>query len=237
MFRSTISQVVRSRPTSTPYIRSFVTSQPKLFLENLFGTKELKKREEIVKQQDDFEIDPNANIVILNEENSKGFQPFDPEVDLAGFKVEQWKSKVVKTQDIESTYTNQDLINIINSTYKQTKSVDQDINEADFKSVDLYDLSFRFQFFKQLQSNLGFDINDYVISKTHDLNQVYEELSKVISQRWVWERNPNGIVLRNDDFKAGNVYLSQELNEKDQAKVFESIVEEINSNKDAEKAV
>lgn len=75
------------------------------------------------------------------------------------------------------------------------------------------DLSFRFQIVKSLQSKLGIDINDYIISKSHDLETLYEEIENLVNKRWKFERNPNAIVLRSEDFDAENIYLNQERND------------------------
>ncbi|KAK6455462.1 ribosomal subunit 39S-domain-containing protein [Scheffersomyces xylosifermentans] len=209
------------RPTS---IRTFCTSIPRPFLENLFGKKEIKKRDEIVKNQDDFESDPEAKITILSEENSPDYKPFDPKVDMADFKIVQWKSQVVKTKNIEATYNSESVSKIINDTYKALKQ--QEIQVAEYKDITLHDLNFRFQFAKSLQKSLGFDLNDYAVSKSHTVQDLYNEVEKVIGERWVYERNANGIVLRPEDFQSANVYLNEELTEGQQKKAFKKLVDQ-----------
>ena len=87
---------------------------------------------------------------------------------------------------------------------------DQEINRDNYKDIKLDDLQFRFEIVKSLQSKLGIDINDYIISKSHDLQSLYEEIEKIVNKRWKNERNPNAIVLRPEDFDADNIYLNQE---------------------------
>lgn len=202
--------------------RCFSYSHRRNFLGNLFGRKTLKDREEIIKKQDDFEIDPNAKIVILNEENSPDKKPFNLEEDMPGFEIAQWKSKFVRNRDIEHSYTPEKLQEIINKTYEDMTGAQL---TQDYNSVYLKDLDFRFKFSKQLQLNLGFNINDYVLTNAHTLNYLYESLCGTISKRWTSERNPNAIVLRPEDFSSPNVYLNEELNESQKQKLYNDLLE------------
>ncbi|ODV78259.1 uncharacterized protein CANTADRAFT_6663 [Suhomyces tanzawaensis NRRL Y-17324] len=204
-------------------IRSFGYSQNRPFL-NLFGKKDLKKREEIIKNQDDFESDPESKIVILSKENSPDYKPFDAETDMPDFKVNQWKSIKVLQPEIETTYNSEKLIENINQAYLELKG--QQISVSQYNNIDLHDLSFRFEFAKALQKKLGFDFNDYTLTTSHTLSQLQKALDKQIKTRWVSERNPNGIVLRKEDFKAPNIYLSEELNEQEQQQKLKDLVEE-----------
>lgn len=204
-------------------IRPFSTSVSRLFLGNFFGTKEAKKKE-IIQNQNDYEVDPNSKIVILNEENSPQYKPFSAEEDMPDFKIGQWKFTQVRSEDIESTFSSEKLAQIINDTYNELKG--EQISEYQYKDVSLSDLHFRFQFGKLLQQKLGFHIKDYTLSRAHNLNYLYSELNKVISQRWSSERNPNAIVLRPEDFqKVQNVYLSNERTQEEQKKAFDELVE------------
>ncbi|KAG2735028.1 hypothetical protein G9P44_001242 [Scheffersomyces stipitis] len=220
MFTSMRSLIVR--PVRVASIRPFGTSAPRPFLENLFGKKEIKKREEIIKNQDDYESDPDAKITILSEKNSPEYKPFDPEVDMADFKINQWKSQVVNPKNIEATYTSEKLSQIFNETYRNLKN--EEITTQQYKDSDLHNLSFRFEFSKSLQKSLGFDISDYILSRSHTVQDLYNEVEKVIAKRWTSERNPNAISLRPEDFKSTNVYLNQELTESQQKKAFKKLV-------------
>ncbi|CUM63324.1 uncharacterized protein PRCAT00000895001 [Priceomyces carsonii] len=203
--------------------RSFSYSSRNTFFSNFFGSKEIKKNQDIIKNQDDYEVDPKSKIVILDEKNSSEYKPFDAEIDMPGFEVRQWKFQTVKDKDIESTFTPEILSTIINETFQEIKGIK--ISEEDYVATDLHDLQFRFKFAKLLQQKLGFNINDYTLSTSHSLSQLSNELGKVISTRWATERNPNAIVLRKEDFQAPNVYLNTERNEKQQEKLYSELVQ------------
>lgn len=191
---------------------------------NFFGKKEVKQQE-IIKKQEDFEIDPEAKITILNEQNSPGYTPFDPESDMPEYKLNQWKDQIVLENKIESTYAKNDkLTDIINDSYKQLTQ--SSISQDQYNSIELHDLQFRFQYAKLLQQKLGFDINDYLLSKAHTLSDLHAGLQSVVETRYVNERNPNGIVLRSEDFSAPNIYLNEELTEQEQDKKLQKLVEE-----------
>ncbi|KAK6197315.1 ribosomal subunit 39S-domain-containing protein [Scheffersomyces amazonensis] len=211
-------------------IRTISTSRASFFFENVFGT---RKNEEIVAKQDELaKIEPDAKIEILNEQNSPDYVPFIPASNMPNFKIEQWKSKIVSPKDIEATYSKSDIITIINDTFKQVQN--KDINQEQYKEINLHDLSFRFQFFKQLQSNLGFDINDFIITQSHDLKQVEDNLTQIINKRWTYERNPNAIVLREEDFKSQNIYLNQELDDYHQQIKFDELVKKANESQEVQ---
>lgn len=205
-------------------LRQFASTPRNQFISNFFGNKDIKQREDIVKKQDDYEVDPNSKIVILNKDNSPNTKPFSVENDMQDFKIHQWKSKVVSDKDLETTYTSENLSSIISEAYKEIKNVE--IKAEDFSKADLHDLSFRFQFAKLLQQKLGFNINDYILTKSHTLEQLYIELIAKVSTRWVSERNPNGIVLRPEDFTSPNVYLSDEPSKDEQDIMYNKLVEE-----------
>jgi len=128
----------------------------------------------------------------------------------------------VRNKDIENTYSPELLQNVINKTYQEVNGIE--LNSG-YSSISLNDLEFRFKFSKLLQQNLGFDINDYVLTKSHTLDALYNELCDVISTRWTNERNPNAIVLRREDFTAPNVYLNEELSKEEQEAVYNELLE------------
>lgn len=195
-----------------------------MFIGNFFGKKEVKQREEIIKNQDDYEVDPDTKIVILKEENSPEYKPFTPEEDMPDFVINQWKHHVVKPQDIESTYDSVKLSQIISQVCQEVlqKPTEQD----GFHETELSDIQQRFKFAKALQQRLGFDINDYTLSKSHNVGELFDALNKVINTRWTNERNPNAIVIRQEDFSAPNVYLNQQPSEKAQEKEFDRLADE-----------
>ena len=204
--------------------RQLSYSHTRLFIGNFFGKKEVKQREEIIKNQDDYEVDPETKIVILKEENSPDYKPFNPEEDMPDFVIEQWKHQVVKPRDIEATYDTTNLIQTISQTYEET--FQSPITQEEFHNASLSDLEARFKFAKSLQQNLGFDISDYTLSKSHTVGELFNALEKVINTRWTNERNPNAIVLRPADFSAPNVYLNQQPSERAQKATYDRIAEE-----------
>lgn len=183
-----------------------------------------KKKNEIVEKQNDYEVDQNAKIVILDEKNAASYKPFDPETDIPGFRINQWKSTVVRAQDVEASVTKEMVNEAINKAYASVMSAQ--VSAEEYSSSRLDDLTRRFEFFKLLQLELGFDIKDHTISRSHTLEYVRDALHKQIASRWSSERNPNAIVLRPEDFaKQENVYLNNELNEEEQAKLYEELKE------------
>ncbi|SGZ54943.1 CIC11C00000001917 [Sungouiella intermedia] len=209
--------------SSAKAIRPFSTSVPRLFLGNFFGTKEAKKKE-IIQNQDDYEVDPTSKIVILSEENSPEYKPFVAEEAMPDFKINQWKFTQVNPEDIEASYSNETLTQVISQSYSELKG--EQINENQYKDISLTDLQFRFQLGKLLQQKLGFDIKDHTLTRAHTLEYLHNELNKVISHRWSSERNPNAVVLRPEDFELVlNVYLSNERTQEEQKKAFEELVE------------
>lgn len=183
----------------------------------------MKKREEIIKNQDDFESDSQDKITILTKDNSPNTKQFDPEVDMEGFKINQWKDTVVRQQDLEATYDSEKLSSIFNQTYQELKG--ETITSTQYQEINLHDLNFRFQYTKALQQKLGFDFNDYALTKSHTLNELFTSINKTVSKRFVNERNPNGIVLRSQDFNAANIYLKEERDTQQQQKELTRIAE------------
>lgn len=196
--------------------RTLSTLAPRSFLDNFFGSREAKKKE-IIAEQNDYEIDPALKITILNKLNSPDFKPFNKETDMPDFKIKQWKDQIVPLSNLSATYTTELLESKINSAYENLTS--KTINSKIYKDTPLSDLEFRFNFAKLLQQKLGFDISDYTLSRAHDVEYLYGELKKTVASRWSNERNPNAIVLKQEDFASvGNVYLNNELTESEQQK-------------------
>ncbi|GEQ72078.1 hypothetical protein JCM33374_g5764 [Metschnikowia sp. JCM 33374] len=201
--------------------RSFVTSQRTRFLENIFGSRESKTKE-LIEKQDDYAVDPSSKILILNEQNSPSHKPFDPATDIPGFKIEQWKDKFVRAQDIESTVTKEMVADAINKAFQESHGTEISVDQ--YSSTSLEDLHKRFNFAKSVQQKLGFDIKDHTITRSHDVEYLYNALQQQIAHRWSSERNPNAIVLRPEDFEdQPNVYLNIEHDEQEQAKIFEDL--------------
>ncbi|KAG5418316.1 hypothetical protein I9W82_003844 [Candida metapsilosis] len=203
---------------------------------DLFGNKSSKitsqqKRSDIIENQDDYINKDLTKITHLTRENSPLYlekvgklksKKLDPE-----FKVRDWKNvKGLRGCDLEVVYDDKvKLQNVFNSSYKQVTG--QDIQFEKYADVTLHDLKFRFELIKQLQSNLGFEFNDYVISCSHDLNSLYYEIEKVVNKRWSNERNPNAIVLRQEDFTAKNIYLNESRDEYEKQKEFSKLLKEV----------
>lgn len=192
-------------------------------MNKIFGSPS-KKVAEIVEKQDEYKEDQLAPITFLNKENSPNYKPFSIEDDMPDFKINQWKSTFVKAKDLESTFTNSSISNAINETYSEVFG--KDLTPENYLNTDLSDLQLRFQFFKSLQQKLGFDISDYTITRSHNVEYLFGELKKLIAARWSSERNPNAIVLREGDFTQPNIYLNKELNEYKQKEYFEKLKEE-----------
>lgn len=206
-------------------IRPFSSAVPRSFLGNFFGTKEAKKKE-IIEKQDEYEVDASSKIVILDRNNSPDYKPFNAAEDMPDFKIIQWKSKVVRAQDIESSFTPESVAEAICDTYSELKG--STISPNKFSDISLADLQFRFDFAKALQLRLGFDISDYTMTRAHNVDYLYLELRKVIAHRWSSERNPNAIVLRPEDFsETANVYLNRERTEEEQKKALDELVEKV----------
>lgn len=201
--------------------KSFSSTHGVSFISNFFGSKQVKQNEELVKNQDNF-AEETSKIVILGDENSPKYQTFDPSRDMPDFHIKQWKNHTIKNKDIESSYTSELLKDILERTYHEVNG--KNIDDS-FASVNLTDLSFRFKYAKALQQNLGFDIDDYTLTRSHDLKTLFDELHRVISKRWTSERNPNAIVLREEDFTAPNVYLSREPTQEEQDGIYKKLVD------------
>ena len=210
-----------SRVVSRPCVRLFSSSRLQSFL--FFGKKEKKTQQEIVENQDKFEIDPDAAITFLNEANSPNTIQFDPETDMPDFKISQWMQTKVNARDVEATYSSESLVPIINSTYEELTT--KPLTEDQYDGADLRDLQFRFSLAKLLQQKLGFELNDYQISKAHSVRDIYNSIAETVSTRWVSERVPQAIVLRPEDFASGNVYLNQEASPKEQQRKLEELIE------------
>lgn len=208
-----------------PLIRCIHTSRPShSFIGDWFGRKDAQKREkkDLVQDQDDFEIDPSAKIVILNEKNSNEHEKFDVATHMPDFKIEQWKHRVVTPKTIESSYTSKDIIDIINDTLKQFNKESQQASE--FQNFKLDDLTFRFEFTKELQKRLGFEINDLILTQAHDLSILFNEVNAFVQKRFTNERNPGDIALRKEDFTAENIYLNQQLSESEQSRELKKLI-------------
>lgn len=193
------------------------------FMSKIFGSPS-KKVAEIVEKQDEYKEDQQAPITFLNKENSPNYKPFSIEEDMPDFKINQWKSTFVRARDLETTFTNESISNAINETY--TEVFGKNLTPNEYLSTNLSDLQLRFQFCKTLQQKLGFDISDYLITRSHNVDFLFGELKKQIAARWSSERNPNAIVLREEDFEQPNVYLNKELDEYKQKEYFEKLKEE-----------
>lgn len=217
-----------SRPLSTSAVSNS-------WFGDLFGNKKSKitsqqKRSDIIEKQDDYIDKELTKITHLTRENSPQYlakkqqNKVKPE-----FKVRDWKNvKFLHAKDLELFYDDKaKLQNVVNQTYKDVTGTDTDIELNDYESIDLHDLKLRFAFVKQLQSNLGFELNDYVISCSHDLLSLYYEVEKVVNKRWSSERNPNAIVLRQSDFQAKNVYLNESRDEYEKQKEFSKLLKEL----------
>lgn len=214
--------------------RAFSTSIQRPFIADLFrDRKTLEQRNQAIaekqKDQEDNETSTtDSKIVFLNEENSPSIKQFNLEEDMPGFKVEQWKSKLVSAKDIEATYQPDSVKEILIKSYNEIYQNNQLSQENELATVELNDLQLRFQLSKQLQKTLGFDISDYIFSRSHNLQALHDSICEIVSKRWTNERNPNAIVLRAEDFSAPNVYLNEELDKYQQDKLYQELLVKAN---------
>ncbi|QEL58058.1 hypothetical protein CJJ09_000089 [Candidozyma auris] len=164
----------------------------------------------LVEKQDELKPTSKSKVVFLNEKNSPNYKAFDPERDTPGFRVNQWKDKVVQRKEIEGSYTAEEVTNIMNETFEEL----QGSRPSSFDGKDLHDLEFRFKYCKRLQQKLGFDLG----LSHHQVTQFAGLVGRskmMVTHRWSSERNPNAVVLRPEDFAdAPNVYLNRELSRK-----------------------
>lgn len=202
------------------------TTPTKAFMDNWFGSKKNKQKEDIIKKQDDYEIDPTSKVVILDESNSPTIDnTFNPNKDLPNFKIKSWKSANLKRFEIQKKFNDEKINDALITTHKQLNN-EESLTVDKFADTSLNDLSYRFKFVKILQQSLGFDIKDYTISKSHNLKHLSDELSLLVNTKYPGnERNPNGIVLEQSDFTSGNIYYNKELTPEQQDKKFAKIVE------------
>lgn len=215
-------KAVASRSVRRP--ANFVSVVPRRNLFENFFRKAVNK-EELIEKQD--EVVEEGKIVFLTEENSPSNRKVDVETEMAGFKINQWRNQIVHPKDYEQTFSGDKLVSIINETYNDMKQTSISSPE-EYPSLELSDLKFRFAFTKELQKRLGFLINDYTISSSHNVSTLYKHLSKLTSKRWVSETNPNGIALRPEDFTAPNIYLNEEVPVKQQEKLYKNLLEKAN---------
>lgn len=229
LWRALPSQIFRSKTFQMMITRRLIhTSKPRLsLLSDWFGQKktELSKppapkiKKDLIKDQDDFETS-QQKIVFLNRDNSPNIKKFNAEIDMPDFKINQWKSKSLTREEIEKSYDEKFINSKLLDIYKTLK------NEEPTLDTELSDLNFRFQYVKSVQSELGIDIPDLSLTKSHTISILNDEILNIITKRFKSERNPNDINLRPEDFSASNVYVNQELNEAQQAKKFKELVEE-----------
>jgi hypothetical protein len=213
-----------------PRLFSYSSRAP--FITDFFkDRKTLQQRNELIAEKQRDEADATTHktkIVILNEENSPNHKPFDVETDMPGFKVEQWKLKLVAPQHIEELYLPESVSEIVAQAFQLVNGSSPLVK--DFESVVLDDLDVRFKLCKQVQHTLGFDVSDYVFSRSHTLAHLKAELQAIVSKRWTNERNPNAIALRPEDFTAGNVYLNQEKDAYEQEQTYQKLLREAEAN-------
>ncbi|KAI5961461.1 uncharacterized protein KGF55_004084 [Candida pseudojiufengensis] len=218
-------RILQSRSLST-------TNITRSWFGDLFGSKKSKitkeSRSDMITNQDELANKEITEIIHFTKENSpkilksKELNKLNPEN-----KVRDWKfTKSIKPNEIEDVYNDKSkLQNIFNKTYNELTN--KEINFNEYSSINLHDLNFRFKFIKLLQSKLGFEINDYIISKNHSLDSLYFDIESFVNKRWKNERNPNAIVLRQEDFTAKNIYLNETKDDYEKLKEFNKIMKEI----------
>lgn len=103
---------------------------------------------------------------------------------MPGYNIRNWKSvRGLHPKDLETHYSNKELLqNKINESLQNV--LGKEITREQYKDISLTDLEFRFNVVKALQSSLGIDFNDYTVSKSHDLETLYDAIENVVSTRW-----------------------------------------------------
>ncbi|RCK64007.1 hypothetical protein Cantr_10628 [Candida viswanathii] len=222
--------------------RTFVTSTRTLsWFGDLFGRKKAKlesqkKREEIIEKQDEFTADGPVKVTHLTFKNSDKNVKFDREKEMPGFVLKNWKTRALRPQDLEAYFANKKkLQNRINGTLALV--LGKRVTRKQYKEVSLSDLELRFKVVKALQSSLGVDLNDYTITKCHDLDSLYNEIENVVSVRWKNEKHPDAIVLRPGDFTAANVYLNEERSDYEKQKEYSRLLQKMKHAQKKEQSV
>ncbi|KAK6874732.1 hypothetical protein K6H11_001377 [Candida tropicalis] len=218
--------------------RSFATSTRTLsWFGDLFGKNKTsiesqQKRKEIIEKQDELTGQESIKVTHLTYKNSDKYVKFDRKKEMPGYNIRNWKSvRGLHPKDLETHYSNKELLqNKINESLQNV--LGKEITREQYKDISLTDLEFRFNVVKALQSSLGIDFNDYTVSKSHDLETLYDAIENVVSTRWKNEKHPDAIVLRPEDFTAGNVYLNEERSTWEKQKEFNKLVQQM---KNAEK--
>lgn len=193
---------------------------------NFFSKKDLEKREEIIKNQDDFETDRASQIIMLGKHNST--LPAYQKQKVSVPKIARWKNRTVKLSEIEETFSRADVDEAIANAYNEV--YEASIGDASNSNADLHDLAKRFKVVKAVQANLGFDLNDATVSQCHTVSSLFREVAAVVEKRYVFERNPNGIDVRPHDFTAPNIYLNLERKAPAQKQMLKSLVESAENN-------
>lgn len=235
--------------TTTPVAQSWLGS---IFGKNKNRITD-KRREEIIAQQDEIAAkEKSIKIRHLTKENSPEFlkQLEESKVERSSL-VKNWKSRNLAPSQLEETYNDKmQLQGIVQKVYKDVLILNLKASAktdkpkfSDFTLVDeiltqvggverfeqygLENLDLRFELVKKLQSSLGIELNDYTISKCHNLKDLYVEIENVVNTRWKWERNPNAIVLRKEDFTAPNIHLSEERTEQEKMAEYQKVLQQM----------
>ncbi|CAK9436819.1 uncharacterized protein LODBEIA_P13410 [Lodderomyces beijingensis] len=234
-----MSTVVRQIIPRRTHTRSFTTTPAtRSWFGDMFGRNKKKitdkTREDIISHQDELAEKEITTIKHLTRKNSDAYYAsLKANAVLPSSKVKNWKARIIPADALESAYDDKEkLRSIVSEVYEEVRGdsggdATGKLSFAEYRSVDLGDLKFRFNLVKALQSRLGFEFNDYTVTKSHDLMTLYEEIENVVNRRWKSERNPNAIVLRPEDFTAGNIHLSEERTEKQQKQIFSTMLNQI----------
>ncbi|KAI5949025.1 hypothetical protein KGF57_004987 [Candida theae] len=234
--RLTSSTSSTSSTYSVALLRSLSSSTSiRSWFGDLFGSKSSKitsqqKRSEIIENQDEYIEKDLTRITHLTRENSPQYlekQQKQRNALKGVSKVRDWKNvKFLRGSDLSVYYDDKlKLQDVVNKSYEEVTGTS--INSNNYEQIELHDLKLRFEVVKQLQSNLGFELNDHVISSSHDLQSLYHEIEKVVNKRWSNERNPNAIVLKAGDFTAKNVYLNESRDEYEKQREFTKLLREV----------
>lgn len=213
--------------------RSFATTTRSLsWFGDLFGKNKTsieskQKRQEIVEQQDELNKEESIKVTHLTFKNSDKYVKFDRNKEMPGYSFRNWKTlRGLHPENFESYYSNKEFLQRrINQGLQQV--LGKSITREQYKDISLNDLELRFKVVKALQSKLGIEINDYTISKSHDLETLYDQIENVVNSRWKNEKHPDAIVLRPEDFTAENVYLNEERSTLEKQKEFNRLVQQM----------
>ncbi len=143
-------------------------------------------------------------------------KPTITQIPLNGFKIPSWKKgkKVTTLNEVD---------NAISKAYFEVFNKNENIK--DILNYELSDLSKRFEIFKNIQKFTGYDISDYIISKSKTINDIKIYFTKnIINKPKFDDLLPNAIHLNPEEFEGSNVRVIKFINGKEKKKRYQSLL-------------